>query len=114
MRSRAKLFAMNLSTQHENDKKNIDLQIDFLNDEISELQEQRYNQEKLLVKLSSENKILNTHFEVCKQKYKDARRRNEEMRVELKRITKSFDDSNKENSQYKSSIAELNTLNQEV
>ena len=113
MRSRAKLIAANLSTQHANEEKNTKQQMDFLNEEISELQEQRSNQEKILTKLSSENKILNTHFEVCKQKYKDARRRIEGLQVELKHSIKTLNDSNIENSQYKSNITKLSTLNQQ-
>lgn len=113
MKSRAKLIALNLNTQHDNDEKNTLQQMDFLNAEISELQEQRSNQEQILTKLSSENKILSTHFEVCKQKYKDVRRRIEETQVEIKHITTALDNSNRENSTYKASIAELSTLNEQ-
>ncbi len=113
MRSRAKLIAKNLSIQQVNDVRNTQQQIDFLNVEISELQEQRSNQEKILTKLNSENKLLSTHFEVCKQKYKDTNNRLNETHLEMKRILTTLEEANRENSTFKSHIAELSTLNEQ-
>ena len=113
MRSRANLIAQNLISQQQKDEQSKKQQFEFYTDEISELLEFKSNQEQFLFKLSSENKLLTTHFEVCKQKYKDARNRLQETQNEVRQTISELNNANKEVSHYKSTVAELSTLNEQ-
>ncbi len=113
MRSRAKLITSNLVSQHNNEVSNAEGHVDSLHQEISELQDQIEKLDQLSTKTSTENKMLSTHFEVCKQKYKGAKVRKQETQDELNRLSSDFDRCRDENSQYKASIAELSTLNEQ-
>jgi len=113
MRSRTKLILDNITTLHIATLTSSQQQHDSFEEEISELQEQRHNQKKILQKLSEENKVLLTHFEVTKQKYKQAKLRVEELQIDLNRINKLSSQTSNKNTQHQATIAELTTLNEQ-
>ncbi|MFK8010687.1 MAG: DNA recombination protein RmuC [Marinicellaceae bacterium] len=113
MRSRAKLVIFNETTHNLKEKNTLRQKNEFLCDENAELQEQRHNQENILIKISDENKTLTTHFEVCKQKFKDLKKHYEESQNKISHLKSELEFFSTENISFKEKIAELSTLNKQ-